>query len=166
MFLVIKVILVIFDTNQSCTCNFWTPGGSRNGPIKQGLSVCSVLPSILLSVLPSVLLFGGFLGSVLLVFSEFWHGATNPPEVVRDRAGFSGNNFFKPQNLGKWTKNGLKTGFSEFIERFGHQFLLNLFYNENLHYLLCSCTNPIFGKIFVPEIWTKMFSANQIAGFF
>ena len=38
-------------------------------------------------------------------------------------------------------------------------------YNENL-YLLCSCTNPIFGKIFVTEIWAKMISANQIAGFF
>ena len=25
---------------------------------------------------------------------------------------------------------------------------------------------PIFGKIFVPEIWAKMFSASQIAGFF
>ena len=32
--------------------------------------------------------------------------------------------------------------------------------------MLCSCTNPIFGEIFVPEIWAKMFSANQIAGFF
>ena len=32
--------------------------------------------------------------------------------------------------------------------------------------MLCSCTNFIYGKIFVPEIWTKIFSANQIAGFF
>ena len=45
-------------------------------------------------------------------------------------------------------------------------FLLNLFFNENLYYLLCSYTNPIFGKFFVPEIWAKMSSANQIAGFF
>ena len=29
---------------------------------------------------------------------------------------------------------------------------MNLFYNENLHYLLCSCTNPIFGKNFVPDV--------------
>ena len=43
---------------------------------------------------------------------------------------------------------------------------MNLFCNENMQYLLCSCANPIFGKIFVPEIWTKIFSANQIAGFF
>ena len=31
--------------------------------------------------------------------------------------------------------------------------------------LLCSCTNPVFGKIFVPGVWAKMFSANQIAQF-
>ena len=41
-----------------------------------------------------------------------------------------------------------------------------MIHNEDLYYLLCSCTNPIFGKIFVPEILAKMFSANQIAGFF
>ena len=28
--------------------------------------------------------------------------------------------FFLPENLEKWTKNGLKTGFFEFIERVGH----------------------------------------------
>ena len=41
-----------------------------------------------------------------------------------------------------------------------------MFYNEDLYYLLCSCTNPISGKILVPEIWTKIYSANQIPGFF
>ena len=41
-----------------------------------------------------------------------------------------------------------------------------MFYNGNLYYLLCSSTNPIFGKILVPEIWAKRFPANQIAGFF
>ena len=41
-----------------------------------------------------------------------------------------------------------------------------MIYNENLYYLLRSCTNPILGKIFVPEIWAKVFSANQITGFF
>ena len=49
---------------------------------------------------------------------------------------------------------------------FGLLFLLNLFYNEKLYYLLCSYTNLIFRKIFVPEIWVKMFSANKIAEFF
>ena len=32
--------------------------------------------------------------------------------------------------------------------------------------MLCSCTNAIFGKTFVPEVLAKMFSANQTAGFF
>ena len=31
-------------------------------------------------------------------------------EVLRDRAGFSRKNFL-PQKLGKWAKNGPKTGF-------------------------------------------------------
>ena len=31
------------------------------------------------------------------------------------------------------------------------------------YYLLCICTNSIVKKIFVPEIWAKIFSANQIA---
>ena len=68
--------------------------------------------------------------------------------------------FFCPQKWGM----GQKQVFWSLLETFGHQFLLNLVYNENLYYLLCSCTNPILGKI--PEIWAKMFSANQIAGFF
>ena len=37
---------------------------------------------------------------------------------------------------------------------------------KNWVFLRCSCTNSIFDKIFVPEIWAKMFSVNQIAGFF
>ena len=80
-----------------------------------------------------------------------------------DRAGFSGNKFLPPK-LGKWNKIGPKIGFFEFIEKFGHFTELILY--ENLYYLLCSCSNPIFGKISVFEIWVKMLLANQIAGFF
>ena len=69
---------------------------------------------------------------------------------------------FLPPKLGKWTKSGL----FKFIEKFCHYFLLNLFCNQNFYHLLCSSTNPIFGKIFVTEIWAKMLSANQIAKFF
>ena len=74
--------------------------------------------------------------------------------------------FFLPLKLGKETQNGPKTGFFQFIGKYGNWYLMNLIYNENVYYLLCSCTNPIFGKNFVPEIWAKMFSVNQIAGFF
>ena len=31
--------------------------------------------------------------------------------------------------------------------------------------MLYSCTNPLFRENLVPEIWTKMPLANQIAGF-
>ena len=39
---------------------------------------------------------------------------------------------FLPKKLGKWAKNGPRTGFFEYIEKMCHYFLLNLFYNENL----------------------------------
>ena len=39
-----------------------------------------------------------------------------------------------------------------------------MLYNENLYYLLCFCTSLLFGKN-IPEIWAKMLSAIQIAGF-
>ena len=64
--------------------------------------------SVRLSVLPSVLLSRRFLGIASLVFSEIWHGARNSYEIVRDRAGISGNNFFclKIVKRGpKWAKN-------------------------------------------------------------
>ena len=38
---------------------------------------------------------------------------------------------FLPPKLGKWNKNGPKTGFFEFTEKFSHKFLLDLFSNEN-----------------------------------
>ena len=100
-----------------------------------------------------------------LIFSKSWHGARIPCEVVCDRAGFSGKIFFCPQNWengSKWVKNRV----FEFIGKSDHWFLLNLVYNENLYYLLCSCTNSVLGNILVPEIWAKMFSANQTAQFF
>ena len=71
-----------------------------------------------------------------------------------------------PSKMGKLVQNGPKTGFFQFIGKCGDQFLLNLIYNENLYYLLFSCTNPILRKIFVPDVWARVFSANQIAGFF
>ena len=41
-------------------------------------------------------------------------------EVVHDRALFCGEKKFLPQKLAKCTTKGLKTGFFEFIEKFGH----------------------------------------------
>ena len=124
------------------------PGSSQKGPIKQGLSI---LPS----KCPGI-----FLLIVSLTFSKFWHGARNPNEVVHERAGFSRKCSFAPE-MGKM---GQKQGFFEFIGKLSHYFFLNKVYKEIL-YLLYSCTNPILGKILLPEIWAKMLSTNQIAVF-
>ena len=67
------------------------------------------------SVLPSVLLSRHFFGIVSLFFSEIWHGDRILCEVVRDRAGFSGNIFLLPK-LGKFAQNGPKTGFFNLLE--------------------------------------------------
>ena len=45
--------------------------------------------------------------------------------------GFQGK-FFWPPKMGKLTQNGPKTGILQFIGKFGHRFLLDLNYNENL----------------------------------
>ena len=69
------------------------------------------------SVRPSALSYGSFLGIGSLVFSETQNGVRHPC-VVRDRTGFFGKNLFDPK-MGK-AKNGLKTGFFEFIGKFSH----------------------------------------------
>ena len=132
---------------------FSIPGGRRKDPMKEGLFV---LP------------FQRFLGMVSLVFSKFWHGARNPSEVERGSAGF----FKKKKKREDRPKMDRRQGFFEINENLCHLFLLNLLYNENLYYLLCFCTNPIFGKILVSEIWPKCsqpvrlkdFLINHISG--
>ena len=49
-----------------------------------------------------------------LVFSEFWHGVRNPYEFVGDRIRLFEKTFH--HIWGKLAKNGLKIGFSGFIE--------------------------------------------------
>ena len=83
---------------------------------------------------------------------------------MRDRARFHGRNIFASKN-GKMEQKWAEKGIFEYIEKC-HYVLLNFNYNENLYYLLCSCTNPIFSKIFVSEVKAKMFSTSPIAGFF
>ena len=75
-----------------------------------------VRPSIFPSFSLSTLLSGSFLGIGLLVFSETQHGVRGPCLVVRDRAGFFLKKSFCPKN----GENGPKTGFFEFIGKFGH----------------------------------------------
>ena len=54
----------------------------------------------------------------------------------------------------KMMKIGQKLCFFEWIENFRLLIFSILFYNESL-YLLFSCTNSMFGKKLVPEIWPK-----------
>ena len=71
--------------------------------------------------------------------------------------------FFKkicPKN----EENVPKIGIFGVIGKFSHYFFLNLVYKES-SYLLYSYTNPMLGKNQFPDIWAKMLSANQIAGF-
>ena len=82
-----------------------------------------------------------------LVFSETQHGVRGTCGAVHNRAGFF--DVF----LSNYGENGPKMFFFKFVVLF------------SLYYLLYSCTNPILGKNLVPEIWTKMLSTNQIAGF-
>ena len=130
---------------------YWTPGGSRQDPLKQSLSENGC---------PDALLNYQVFFSILAWYQKPWCY-----EIVRDKARFFGKVFLL-KKFGKWTKNRPKPEFLKFIENFCHQFFLILFYNENLYHLLRrSCTNLMFGKTFVPEICAKMISASQIAGF-
>ena len=75
--------------------------------------------------------------------------------------------FFLPRKLGKWTKNGPKMVFWIYWKIYS-------IYSIIKTYIICSVLHsPLQNsaiiqscKIFVPEIWAKMFPANQIAGFF
>ena len=78
---------------------FWTPSGRRKGQDKIG----SVRPS----VRPST---RRFLEILALVFSEFLHGAITRISYAWQIWIFW-EKFFLPKNLGKWTKDGPKTGF-------------------------------------------------------
>ena len=73
--------------------------------------------------------------------------------------------FFLKKFLSQNRENGPKIRFFGFIGKFSNQCFLNLVYKESSYYLLYSYTNSILGKNLVPEMWGKILSANQIAGF-
>ena len=72
---------------------------------------------------------------------------------------------FLAKICGKCAQKRTKTGFFEFIEKFGHLFFVTLTVDESLNNLLCCCTKIVSGKNLDPEIWVKMLLANQIAEF-
>ena len=67
---------------------------------------------------------------------------------LRVTARFFGKICFAPK-MGKIEK----IVFSEFIKKsIIFIYFLNVLYNESLYRLMCSYTNPVFGKNLVPEI--------------
>ena len=66
----------------------------------------------------------------------------DPYEVVHDKWIFWKKNIC-PENGPNW----VKIRFFEVTGKFDHEFFLNLVYNENLYYFLCSYTNPCLRKI-------------------
>ena len=73
---------------------------------------------------------------------------------MRDKAKFSGKMFIAPKTEKMDQKQGLNLL---------KNLVFNFFWIGSVMktYMLCSISNCIF----VPEIWAKMFSANQIARF-
>ena len=69
-----------------------------------------------MSVHPSILLSRRFLGIVLLVFSEIWHGGRNSYEVARDRTRFSRKISFCPKIGKKVPKMGQKQCFFNLLK--------------------------------------------------
>ena len=82
------------------------------------------------------------------------------------RTKFSGKICFAPKIVKMGQKWGPKTGFSSLLKNL----VINFYWIWSVMkiYIICCVPAQIsyLGKIFVPEIWAKMFSANQIAGFF
>ena len=63
-------------------------------------------------ILPSILLSRRFYGIVSLAFSEFWHGARNTYEVVRDRT----KKFFCPKIWENGPEMGQKQDFLNLLK--------------------------------------------------
>ena len=112
---------------------------------------------------PSFHLSGCFLGIVSLVFSKFWHDARNPYEVVCDSQIFQKKHF--AQKIGKM---GQKQGFLNILKNF----VINFYWICSIMkiYIICCVPAqiPNWEKFWFLRygIWAKMFSVNQIAGFF
>ena len=76
---------------------------------------------------------------------------------------------FLPRKFGKWGKNGQEIESFKFIGKFSFYLFIYLFWSlihdESFYYLLHPFTNPIFGKIMIPEIRGKILLASEIVEF-
>ena len=97
----------------------------------------------------------------LLVLLKFWHFAGNP---YAWQSRIFQKKLFVPK-IGKVDRKWAKNRVLWIYWKIWSLVFLNLFYNENV-IILCSCRNPVFREIFVPEIWAKIrlqdFLINQI----
>ena len=73
-----------------------------------------------LCILHPCCLSGCFLGIGSLDLFDIMYGARDLYEVVRDRAGVFGKNFFLHQKSEKWAKDRPKIEFFEFKEKYEH----------------------------------------------
>ena len=93
----------------------------------------AVFPSFCPSVLPSVRVYSW--NCIISFFLNFGTVLEIYMKLCVTEADFPEKNFLL-RKLGKWTKNGPKTGFFEFIEKFCHYLLLTLPYDE-IYFICC-----------------------------
>ena len=139
--------------------SFWTPRGSRKGPMKKGLSI---FLSVLLSILPFFCL--SFCPDIFL---EIYHQFFLNFGMVLDtcmKLCLAEQDFLEKKcapKIGKmdqrWAKNRV---------------FFNLFKNLviNFYWICCMLFAVLLHRSHiwenVPEIWAKMCSTNQVAGLF
>ena len=85
---------------------------------------------------------------------------------MRDKLDFLGIFFFLPKNWEKEPKMSQKQYFFNLLENLviSYYWIWSIM---EMYIIFCVPAQiPYLGKIFVPKIWAKMFSANQIAAFF
>ena len=109
---------------------------------------------------PSWHMSGCFLRIGSLYFSEFWHGAKNPYEVVHDIS-ITWKNFFCPIKFWKCVK--IRSKIVLFLN-LNKNLVINLFCNENFYYLLCSGTNyriwPVWSLDSETDCISRMYQWN------
>ena len=122
--------------------------------------------SVCLSFCQSFCLAGTFTWNCFIVFSKFWHGARNLYGILCDKAWFSWKKKICYKNWANGPKMCQKQGFLSLLKN-----LVSHFYwvcsVMKIYFICCVPAQiPYLGKFIVPEIWAKIFSANQIARFF
>ena len=122
----------------------------------------AVFPSFCPSVLPSVRVYSW--NCIISFFLNFGTVLEIYMKLCVTEADFPEKNFLL-RKLGKWTKNGPKTGFFEFIEKFCHYLLLTLPYDE-IYFICCiSAQIPYLGKFLFLRYGPKCSQAIRLQDF-